>query len=254
MNCSEARNTLFPCPEKALVTIETPAAMDHLRDCEACQGFFEQQRKWSSALRAKAGTGTAPDALRERMARLIERHRTAKIPLLNTRRRVLIASAAAVLTVAFSLSWLASRMPSQVLFQEMCTDHAKYLDAQSQLPSSDPAAIESWFRDKAEFRVHVPTLDSADLLGGRLCSLKGHRAALIFYRKQGRPVSLFELSQSGVSLSALDRSVIDGSPIWHKSFNGYSLVAFENRGVVTVIVSDLQEGELLPLALAARRG
>jgi len=254
MNCSQARNTLFPCPEKALVTIETPAAMDHLRDCEGCQGFFEQQRKWSNALRAKAGTEIAPDALRERMARLIKRHRSAKIPLLNTRRRVLMASAVAVLIVAFSVLWLASKMPSQVLFQEMCADHAKYVDAQSQLPSSDPAAIESWFRDKAEFRVHVPILERADLLGSRLCFLKRHKAALIFYRKEGRAVSLFELSEAGVSLSALNRTVIDGSPIWHQSFNGYSLVAFENRGVITVLVSDLQEGELLPLALAARRG
>jgi hypothetical protein len=136
----------------------------------------------------------------------------------------------------------------------MCADHAKYLDAQSQLPSNDPAAIEFWFRDKAEFRVHVPALERSDLLGSRLCFLKRHKAALIFYRKQGRPVSLFELSNAGVNLSSLNRTVIDGSPIWHESFSGYSLVAFENRGVVTVLVSDLQESELLPLALAARRG
>jgi hypothetical protein len=88
----------------------------------------------------------------------------------------------------------------------------------------------------------------------RLCFLKKHRAALIFYRKQGRPVSLFQLSASGVSLSALNQSMIDGRPIWHKSSNGFSLVAYESRGVITVLVSDLHEGELLPLALAARRG
>ena len=254
MNCSHARNTLFPTPEKALVTIETAGAMDHLRDCQECQAFFEQQRAFSKALRAKAGVEPAPDALRERMARLVEKHRASDVPLLKTRRQVLVAAAIVVLTLGLGGFWLTSRAPSQALFQEMCADHAKYLDAQSQLPSSDPVVIESWFRDKAEFRVHVPTLEMTDLLGSRLCFLKQHKAALIFYRKQGRPVSLFELSNAGVNLSSLNRTVIDGSPIWHESFNGYSLVAFENRGVVTVFVSDLQEGELLPLALAARRG
>ena len=254
MNCSQARNILFPSPEKALVTIETPGAMDHLRECEACQAFIEQQREWSRNLRAKVGAEPAPDPLRERMARLVEKHRAAALPLLKTRRQVLAAAAAIVLAVALGSLWLVSRMPSQGLFQEICQDHAKYLDSQSQLTSSDPGAIESWFRDKAEFRVHVPTLERADLLGSRLCFLKRHKAALIFYRKQGRAVSLFELSEAGVSLSALNRSVIDGSPIWHQSFNGYSLVAFANRGVITVLVSDLQESELLPLALAARRG
>jgi anti-sigma factor RsiW len=254
MNCSHARNTLFPTPEKAVATIETAGAMDHVRDCRDCQAFFARQRDLSKALRAKVGVEPAPDALRERMARLVEKHRASDTPLLKTRRQALVAAAAAVLTISLGGLWLASRAPSQGLFQEMCADHAKYLDAQSQLPSNDPAMIESWFRDKAEFRVHVPALEATDLLGSRLCFLKHHKAALIFYRKQGRPVSLFELSNTGVNLSSLNRTIIDGSPIWHESFNGYSLVAFENRGVVTVLVSDLQEGELLPLALAARRG
>src|SRR5260370_32230458 len=108
----------------------------------------------------------------------------------------------------------------------MCAEPPKYPDVHAQLPSSDAAAIESWFVDKAEFRVHVPALERSDLLGSRLCFLKRHKAALIFYRKQGRPVSLFELSNAGVNLSSLNRTVIDGSPIWHESFSGYSLVAF----------------------------
>jgi hypothetical protein len=254
MNCSHARNTLFPTPEKALVTIETPVAMDHLRDCDACQAFFEQQRGFSTTLRTKAGVEPAPDALRERTARLVETHRAAALRSPSNRRKALAVAAAFVLTLGLGWFWLASRTPSPALFQEMCADHAKYLAAQSQLPSNDPAAIESWFVDKAEFRVHVPALEKSDLLGSRLCFLKRHKAALVFYRRSGHAVSLFELSDAGVSLSSLNRTVIDGSPIWHESFNGYSLVAFENRGVVTVLVSDLKEGELLPLALAARRG
>ena len=250
MDCSQARNILFPTPERALVTIETPVALNHVRDCQACQAFFEQQQEFSRNLRVNVGTETAPDVLRERVARLIEKQGS---PGLRVSRRFLTAAVAVVLVFGLGVTWLATREPAQ-LFQEMCLDHAKYLDAQSQLPSSDPAAIEAWFRDKAEFRVHVPILDKADLLGSRLCFLKRSKAALIFYRKDSRPVSLFELSGSDVSLWALDRTVIDGSPIWHKSFSGYSLVAFENRGVVNVLVSDLREDELLPLALAARRG
>ncbi len=249
MNCSQARTILFPTPDRALVTIETPVATNHLRDCQACQAFFEHQQEFSRTLRTKTGVEPAPDALRERVTRLIETHEPRG---LFVRRRFLTSAAAAVLILGLGAIWFATREPSQELFQEMCLDHAKYLDAQ--LPSRDPGAIESWFRDKAEFGVHVPLLDKTDLLGSRLCFLKRRKAALIFYRKDSRPVSLFELSRSDVSLSYLDRSMIDGSPIWHKSFNGYSVVAFENRGVVNVFVSDLREDELLPLALAARRG
>src|SRR5262249_48659757 len=195
----------------------------------------------SKSLRAKSGTEPAPEALRERMARLVEEHDSAGLPSRKRRQNLVAAAAVIAVTVGLGAIWVASRMPSQELFQEMCLDHAKYLDAQSQLSSSDPTPIEPWFRDKAEFRVQVPVLGRTQLLGSRLCFLKQRKAALIFYRKDGRAVSLFQLSGTGVSLAPLDRTLIDGSPIWHKSFNGYSVIAFENRGVITALVSDLRE-------------
>lgn len=250
MNCSEARTILFPAPEQALVTIETPRAMDHLQGCVDCRTYFERQRDAATGLRTCVADELAPEAVRQRVASLIEQRRP---PAIYRRRHWLVATAAAVMAICLGAVWLLTT-PSQDLFREMCADHAKYLDARAQLASGDPAAIEAWFRDKAEFRVRVPELSRSDLLGSRLCFLKRHKAALIFYRNSGRPVSLFQLSSSGVNMWSLDRTVIDGSPLWHKAYDGYSLVAFEDRGVVTVLVSDLSEGDLLPLALAARRG
>src|SRR6266705_3172856 len=110
MNCSQARTVLFPSPEKALVTIETPGAVDHLRECGACRTFFEQQREWSRSLRATVGGEPAPDALRERMERLAEKHKAAKLPSRRTRRQLL--AAAAVIAVASGTLWLATRLPS----------------------------------------------------------------------------------------------------------------------------------------------
>ena len=253
MNCSQVRKILYPSPERAVLSIDTADATSHLRECGDCRAYFASQADWSSALQQKLQFEPAPAALRDRIGGLVQKHRSSRIRLPFAGKIMKTAAAAAVVVVGLA-SWWLYHVPSQHFFEEVCNDHAKYLDAQSQLPSSDPASIENWFRDKAEVGVHVPKLENADLLGSRLCSLKQHKAALIFYRKQGRPVSLFQFNSSGVSLAALDRSVIDGEPIWHKSFNGYSLVAFESRGVITVLVSDLQEGELLPLALAARRG
>jgi hypothetical protein len=246
MNCSHARTTLYPTPEQALLTIETPRATDHLRQCNDCQEFFKQQRQLSGMLREKAGAGAAPDAVRERVERLAGR--------LPKTRLWIRAAACAVFASGLGAIWFLFWPPSPGLFQEMFLDHAKYLDAQSQLTSGDPAEIESWFRGKAEFRVQVPILDKSDLLGGRLCFLKNRKAAVIFYRRGGRPISLFKMSASDVNLWPLERTVIDGIPVWRMSFNGYSLQAVENRGVVSILVSDLAEGELLPLALAARRG
>lgn len=253
MNCSEVRHTLYPTPDKSLVTIETAQALAHLRECDSCQAHFEAQTEWARILHEKLPCELAPASLQARIANLAERRQSSRFYWPHTRPARTAVAALALLVVGF-LAWWTYRIPSQRFFEELCEDHAKYLSAESQLQSNDPAAIEAWFLGQAGFGVRVPKLENTELLGSRLCFLKRRKAALIFYRRQGRPVSLFELSESDVSLSALNRMVIDGSPIWHKSLNGYSLVAFENRGVVSMLVSDLRESELLALALAARRG
>jgi len=145
-------------------------------------------------------------------------------------------------------------MPSRLFFQDVCQDHMRYLQGQAQVASDRPSEIESWFRGKAEFAVTVPPIENAELRGGRLCFLKGKKAALIFYNRRGRPVSLFQFTATGVRLNALNKQVIDGAALWRMSWNGYTVVLFESRGIISAFVSDVQESELLHMASAARLG
>ncbi|MGH9674249.1 MAG: hypothetical protein ACRD44_13795 [Bryobacteraceae bacterium] len=242
-----ARKAVYPSPERCALTVQTAQALDHVRECPDCRHYFEGQTEWSRVLRLKAGTEPAPEALRERVAGMIEKHQ--RVPSQRIRRRVV---AAGILLALAPGLWLASYFRSQLLFQAMCEDHAKYINTESQLRSSETAHIESWFRDKTDFSVRVPALDNAEIVGGRLCFLRGRKAALVSYRHQSRPVSLFQLNGRDVSLTALDRWEVDGAPIWRASWKGYSLAAFEHRGVVYALVSDVRESELLDMASAAQ--
>ena len=246
MSCADAQKILYPGPEKCALSVEAAQALEHLRQCSECRSHFETHAEWSRPLREKAGTLPAPQALRERI--------TAMVTTLDAARpgRLPWIAAAALVMVASAGLWLASFLPSRLFFQELCEDHAKYLGAESQVGSSAAADIESWFRGKTDFSVRAPALEAAEPLGGRVCLLKGHKAALLFYRKRGRPVSLFQFDQRAVSLRALERWEADGAPLWRASWKGYSLVAFRKRGVIYALVSDLRESELADLAAAAR--
>lgn len=249
MNCSAARLVLYPRPELAETRIDIAEASRHLAQCEACQDYFRSQDAFASDLALASKPVAASDALRQRVSREIENHRRAS----NSQGKLLwwrlgaIAACAAVLIVGWS-AWSLRRASSREFFDEVCADHAKYLEAQSQIQTDHPETVERWFRDKAGFRVHVPSSPEAQLLGARLCFLKTHRAALVFFRKEGHPVSLFELNASEISLRALQHSVIDASEVWHDSLNGYSVVAVRKQGVVSILVSDLRESDLLGLA------
>jgi len=142
--------------------------------------------------------------------------------------------------------------PSASFFSDICRDHARYLSGQADVQSAEPEVVETWLRQQTKYAVQVPSLQDATLLGGRLCHLREKPAALVFYRKRERPLSLFQFSEDGVNLRALNRSVIEGTPIWRGSFHGYNVAAFPQRGLIFVLVSDLREGELLELASEAR--
>jgi len=247
MNCPETRFILYPSPEKCALTLETSKALEHLHECVKCQEHFTTQVEWSRTLKEKMGNDEISEQLQTRIMKEIGRRPSSK-PVRRPRRvrRWMLLTAAFVFCLAGA--WLSYWWPSRQLFRTVFEDHARYQQAQSQVNSSSAEELESWFRDKTDFGVRVPTLDSAQLVGGRLCFLKGRKAALVFYRKEGRTVSLFQLNGRGISLAALKQAELDGNALGRMSFKGYSLAAFEQRGVVYVVVSDLRESELLNLA------
>lgn len=247
MNCSETRCLLYPSPDKCALTLETSKALEHLHGCVECQEHFTAQVEWSRIFKEKVGNEEVPEQLQTRIMKLIDRRPNSKpVRRLSQARRWMLLTAPLVFCLVGA--WLSYWWPSRQLFRTVFEDHARYQEAQSQVSSSSAEELESWFRDKTDFGVRVPTLDSAQLVGGRLCFLKGRKAALVFYRKEGRTVSLFQLNGRGISLAALKQAELDGSALGRMSFKGYSLAAFEQRGVVYVVVSDLRESELLNLA------
>ena len=250
MNCSQARKILYPEPAKSEVTTEHAAASQHARECPDCDAYFQEQRQWSQLLKEKAGIEKAPDALRKQVEGAVS-PREAK-PGVWARGRRLALLAGLVIAVVLPAAWWLWYEPSASFFSDMCQDHARYLSGQADVQSAEPEVVETWLRQQTKYAVQVPSLQDATLLGGRLCHLREKPAALVFYRKRERPVSLFQFSEDGVDLRALDRSVIEGAPIWRGSFHGYNVAAFPQRGLIFALVSDLREGELLELASDAR--
>ena len=160
MNCSEVRRILYPGPDKCVVTTDTPRAIQHVDDCVSCQSHFEAQLRWSALLKQRLGSDPAPDPLRDRVGRMIQRKQLADSGSPITRRAALVAAGLAL--AAIPAAWLAYNSHSSGIFREACLSHAKYANAESQIPSSNPTVIESWFQSKTEYDVRVPLFETAD--------------------------------------------------------------------------------------------
>ena len=88
---------------------------------------------------------------------------------------------------------------------------ANHLSGETQMAVSTTEAgvAARWFTQQLGYTVKVPDLRSNGLTlrGGRLCSLGEEKAAFLFYRKNGKKVSLFIVTDDALGFQMVDQRV-----------------------------------------------
>jgi len=199
---------MTPCPvtfealnayvDGQLVPSEELDVRRHLDLCERCRSRVDALLALKEAVAASAEVRAVPHTLRERLGSL------AQPPGKRWMARFLgLAALAAAVLIAVGVSRLVGRAPQadrDRVTEALVADHLHFLQVHDavEFASDDPAQIAAWFAEKVPFPVRVPELRSATLLGGRLCSLWGHKVALAFYQVHGKRVSLFVADETTV--------------------------------------------------------
>ncbi len=137
---------------------------------------------------------------------------------------------------------------SEQLASILVDDHARYQSATTEVTSSEPEVINAWFRDRVRFSVQPPRLSDSSLVGGRLCSLRGRPAALVFYRKPQNMISLFVLDGRDIELPKEHLIALEERPRFVTAERGYNVVMWKERGLLYALVSDIRSAELLQLS------
>ncbi len=260
MECGIARKLLYSSQvlhgdKLALVETETKDARLHLEQCAACRQFFAAEKELSEVLRKRGSRETASSTLREQvLGRIAEEQEKAKRPARwrFVRRRSAILGLLVLLLAGmlFAGLWLRSyyAQESEQLVSILAEDHTRYQSATTEVTSSEPEVINAWFRDRVRFSVQPPRLPDSSLIGGRLCNLRGHPAALISYRKPQSMISLFVLDGGDIELPKEHLVALDERPCFVATERGYNVVMWKERGLLYALVSDIRSAELLQLS------
>ncbi len=250
MECLAARRMLRDVRGPQAASSVMSEAFRHLNRCEACRAWDEAERGWRETLRDRLPAIETPLHVRERLfASLGE----ARVGAVIRRQRGRWASALALVTVLFAslggLWWWREVHHDGFLAAALAEDHLLYAARPdpAEYRSNDPAAVSSWFAERVDFAVGPMSLPSAELLGGRLCTLADRRAALWLYRSGDRRVSLFQMQAQGLPLGSFRRMTVAGRSYLCGRRKGVSVLAWTSRDVLFALVSDLPEGDLLRL-------
>ena len=260
MECGTARKLLYNSQvlhgdRLEPVENEITDARPHAELCAACQQFFVAEKNLSALLRKHTPREAVSSTLREQvLGRIAEEQEKGRRPsrwsFLHRRRAILVLALLILVGSLFAGLWLRSRhtRESDQLASILVEDHARYQSATTEVTSTEPEVINAWFRDRVRFPVQPPRLSDSSLVGGRLCNLQGHPAALVVYRKPQSMISLFVLDGSDIELPREHLIAVDERPCFIATERGYNVVMWKQRGLLYALVSDIRSADLLQLS------
>lgn len=191
MSCIESLEWISASLDGALTEREREELERHLAGCAECRRRLLSMRAVKHAVARLPSRETPPGAVRARVESLpLERVRSRWF-------RVLRGTAAAL--IVLSAGWAGWSFRHRAggadpgLAEALVDDHLRSVpDAMpAELTTSDPQQVVRFFTGRVPFSPVAPRLPGSQLMGGRLCTLKGKRAELLFYGSGKRTLSLY---------------------------------------------------------------
>lgn len=211
MNCSTAREALWP-PEKPRLAGEgVLLAREHIEDCADCQEYFRQDRHLLDAY-CTLREERAPRRIRERVFDSLARERAGNLTAEVNRAaqlgpgslalpRWMVATAASLVllsalgTTAMWMNRPSARPATGELFVD---DYLRRAVGQDNIVTSDPAEISRFLVKELGLLITPLQIEGLRLAGAEVCFLDGRRGAMIRYRQNGHEVTHYLIPREGV--------------------------------------------------------
>jgi anti-sigma factor RsiW len=244
MNCRESRQLLSARADRELSGRDAEALELHLRSCEACSALAAREASFVQGLKASLPKDTIPADLKARLLGSLSQPPVAAAPAL-WRRGLALAGTALSLWVLFLV--LSPRSAGADWTQFYRDEHQAHNSPQLRVQHGTPSApaLAAWFQASLKHPVHVPEMEDAKLIGGRISVLRGQPIGLAVYESQGRTMSLFMGDEATLCPQGLHKA--DGE-LFSQSGPTLALVAWRRNGHFHVAVSDLPLAHLQKLA------
>lgn len=251
MDCCDLERLLPAYVDGEFASGESAEVESHLASCDRCRDEVAALLEFRSFLQSKAGEVqlVAPAALRERICADMARERARD----QVRRFSIYSAVAAGLVAVASAGYVMApteRDSPEAMVLDAVEKHVRALPIEIR-PTSSPAEVESWFRDKVDFRVRAPTFRSpaaARLVGARLANVRDREAAYLVYGTEDTDRRTTLLVFPGeIEMPDGRRARVGEREVVMANQRGYNVALWQQRGIVYSLVSDLDERDILQL-------
>jgi anti-sigma factor RsiW len=206
----------------------------HLDQCDRCRDRVAALQR----LKLAVGRTTTEEPVPVALARAV-RSGGVNVQRHRWRRWASIGGAALAAAAVACVVWWRAAGGSDPFTTALIADHIHYAHnaERLQVAAADPDVLQQWFADRLPFAPEFPALSGAQLLGGRLCTLRGNHLALAFVDKGGEVLSIFVGDAETLTPDASEAwAAATGSRRCREAMNGYRVCYDRHGRLVTAVV------------------
>jgi anti-sigma factor RsiW len=262
-DCADRSSQIQLYLDNELTGSDAEELLAHLEHCASCRSAMEEAETFSRRLAQARPLAVAPAALRERIANLAatqaalkpemplrEINVLAMSPRKKTTRYALALAAMLCLVVGGLLLVPRLRVESNAnSFVATAVDsHRALSDAALQLDvqSESPSVVSAWFSQRVSFPFRMPdagiaTNDLAKykLIGGRLVTFGGERAAVLVFRLSQDLVTVLVASDRHARAIGGNVTYSDGIKFHSLDQDRMHVVTWENKNLTYALTSNI---------------
>jgi anti-sigma factor RsiW len=258
-DCADRSSQIQLYLDDELIGSDLEELLAHLKYCVSCQRAMEEAEAFSRRLAQARPFAVAPAALHERIGNLtatqtvlkpdIPHRKGAVISFRNKTTRYALALAATLLLIisGFLLvprllveSNASSFVATAIDSHRAISDSAVQLDVQSESPS----VVSAWFSQRVSFPFRMPNAGIAaddlakyKLLGGRLISFGGERAAVLVFRLSKDLVTVLIVPDRHARAIGGNVTYSDGIKFHAFNQSRMHIVTWENKNLTYALTS-----------------
>lgn len=260
--CVDIEKLLYPYLDGELDIKQNLDVEAHLLHCQACCELLNEEKRFLSLVKNGCLQEEGPPALKAKIGQMVtKKQRPFARFFSNHPFKMSLAAALAGIFLFILAGELLDRSlyPTPPFVRASVENHLKYLNGNLplEIESHDPDEVVAWFKKRINFMPQLPDLndDLIVLLGGRLAKFDGENVALVSYRIEKAPVTMFIIrGNQAAYVESKDFTFLQGRRFNFSHQDGTNTISWTDGGNNFALISSYPSQNIMSCKVCHAQG
>jgi mycothiol system anti-sigma-R factor len=260
--CDDIEKLLYPYLDGELDIKQNLDVEAHLLHCQNCCELLNEEKRFLSLVKNGCLQEEGPPALRAKIEQMVAKKRRPFARLFSNHpfKMSLAAALAGIFLFIVAGELLDRRLhPTPPFVRASVENHIEYLNGNLplEIESHDPNEVVAWFKERINFMPRLPDLkdELIVLLGGRLAKFDGENVALVSYRIEKAPVTMFIIrGNQAAYVESKDFTFLQGRRFNFSNQDGINSISWTDDGNNFALISSYPSQNIMSCKVCHAQG